>query len=146
MNMNTWPGVFRLASFALGLALMAGCDGNSTSSSSDGSGSGSGSGTTKVSLSGSWAGTIQQGANPPAAISMSITQTGDLLGGTYNGTGGTSGTMTGSVSGSTVNMTTTVGAVVSQWTGTLNDARTSMSGTFNIVAGGGGSGTWSLNQ
>ena len=143
MKAHPRSGMIRLTCCAIGLAMMAaGCFSSSDSSSSDGDGSG----TTPASLNGSWAGTITQTGNPPGAISMTITQTGDLLAGTYNGTGGSSGTMTGSTSGSTVNMTTTVGAVVAQWTGTLNADHTSMSGTFTIVAGGGGSGTWALNQ
>ena len=143
MNAHPMSRMVRLTCCAIGLALVAGgCDGGSDSSSSDGGGSG----VTPTTLDGSWAGTITQSGNPPAGISMTVTQTGDLLAGTYNGTGGSSGAMTGSTSGSTVNMTTTVGAVVSQWTGTLNADKTSMAGTFTIVAGGGGSGTWTLNQ
>ncbi len=131
--------MIRLACAVLGLAMMAGCGDGSDGDAGDGGG-------TPASLDGSWGGTITQGGNPPAAIGMGITQTGDAISGTYNGTGGTTGTMTGSVSGDTVNMTTTVGAVVAQWTGTLNAEHTAMSGTFTIVAGGGGSGTWTLNQ
>ncbi len=134
--MKNWNRSFaiRRTLCALGLTLLAGCGGDSSDSADP------------ASLGGSWVGTITQNGNPAANIGMIITQTGDALTGTFNGTGGTSGTMTGSISGDRVEMTTTIGAVVAQWTGTLNDARTSMSGTFTIVAGGGGSGSWTLNQ
>ncbi len=99
---------------------------------------------TSATLSGSWIGTITQTGGTPGNISMGISQNDDNLTGTYQGTGGVNGTMTGSISGDTVDMTTTAGAVTAEWVGTANDDRTAMSGTFVIIAGGGGSGTWSL--
>ena len=40
----------------------------------------------------------------------------------------------------------TEGGVVAEFDGSVNDARTSMGGDFNIVAGGGGSGAWSATK
>lgn len=146
MNTPPWMVWMRRLSCAIGLAVLAGCNGGGSDDEPADAADDGGGDAPPASLSGSWLGTVTQGANPPANVSMSITQTGDSLAGTYNGTGGLSGPMTGSVSGTTVNMTTTTGPVVAQWTGTVNADRTSMSGTFTIVAGGGGSGTWTLNQ
>jgi hypothetical protein len=77
---------------------------------------------------------------------MGISQNGDSLTGTYQGTGGVNGDMTGSINGDAVKMTTAAGGVTAEWEGHANSARTSISGTFTIVAGGGGGGTWTLNK
>ncbi|MBP7274908.1 MAG: hypothetical protein KBA51_01750 [Kiritimatiellae bacterium] len=141
----------RMMACAVGLASIAGCDSGGsddggTVDAADTAEDAGGGAATPASLDGSWVGTIKQGANPAANVSMSITQTGDSLSGTFNGTGGFSGPMTGTLSGDSVSMTTTTGPVVAQWNGTANTSRTSMSGNFTIVAGGGGSGTWALSK
>ncbi|MBM4153430.1 MAG: hypothetical protein FJ221_00150 [Lentisphaerae bacterium] len=101
---------------------------------------------TSATLSGAWTGTIAQNGNPPANIGMGIVQSGNTLSGTYQGTGGVNGTMTGEINGDTVTMTVQSGAAVSEWTGTANDDRDVMTGTFTIIAGGGGSGIWTLTK
>ena len=80
------------------------------------------------------------------AFSMTLTQTGDGLTGNYK-TGSFDGSVSGSVSGNDVDMTVSIpGGPTSVFTGTVNEQRTSMVGEFTIVAGGGGSGTWSANK
>jgi hypothetical protein len=142
-NLFAWCG---LACLAAALTGATGCDRDN-----DDGGNAAGANVTNAvtnvvsgAFSGSWIGTITQTGGTPGNISMGISQNGDDLTGTYQGTGGVNGTMTGSVSGDTVDMTTTAGAVTAEWVGTANAARTAMSGTFLIIAGGGGSGTWSL--
>lgn len=136
------PGMV-LACVAAVLSFSAGCNGGDDS---DGGGAVTNAVTNAASstLSGSWIGTITQTGNPPGNISMGISQNDDALTGTYQGTGGINGTMAGSIVGNTVEMTVVVGTVTVEWTGAADDARTTMSGTFTIVAGGGGSGTWAL--
>lgn len=136
-------GWIRLSFVAATFALVTGCnDSNEDADSSDGSSTN----TTTATLSGAWAGTITQGGNLPANVSMGISQNGDALTGNYQGSGGVNGTITGALSGDAVSITTQAGGVTAQWTGTANAGRTSMSGTFSIIAGGGGNGTWSLTR
>ncbi len=93
-------------------------------------------------MTGVWSGTFGTGV----AFAMDLTQTGDAITGTYS-TGALGGNVSGSISGNALNMTVTVpGGATSEWTGAANDARTSMNGSFTIVAGGGGSGTWSATK
>jgi len=98
------------------------------------------------SMTGSWNGTFGTGAS----FAFSLVQSGDAITGGYTSSGGSPGTFTGSISGNNVSFTTTVpaggGNVTAQWSGTVNAERTSMSGTFTIVAGGGGNGTWSATK
>ena len=101
---------------------------------------------TSATMSGAWTGTITQNGGVPGAIGMGIVQDDNTLSGTYQGTGGVNGTMTGEINGDTVTMTVQSGAVVSEWTGTANDDRDVMTGTFTIIAGGGGSGIWTLTK
>lgn len=134
-----------LACLAAVLSFSAGCNGGDDS---DGGGAVTNVVTNAASatLSGSWIGTITQTGNPPGNISMGISQNDDALTGTYQGTGGINGTMAGSITGNAVEMTIVAGGVTTEWTGAANDARTTMSGTFTIVAGGGGNGTWALTK
>lgn len=93
-------------------------------------------------MTGVWSGTFGTGV----AFAMDLTQTGDAITGTYS-TGALGGNVSGSISGNALNMTVTVpGGATSEWTGAANDTRTSMNGSFTIVAGGGGSGTWSATK
>jgi len=93
-------------------------------------------------MTGNWVGEFGTGV----AFSMSLTQSGDALTGSYK-TGAFDGSVSGSISGNSVSMTVTVPAgPTSEWSGSVNEERTSMSGSFNIVAGGGGSGTWSASK
>lgn len=95
-----------------------------------------------ASMTGNWVGEFGTGV----AFSMTLTQTGDGLTGNYK-TGSFDGSVSGSVSGNDVDMTVTIpGGPTSVFTGTVNEQRTSMVGEFTIVAGGGGSGTWSATK
>ncbi len=93
-------------------------------------------------MTGTWSGTFGTGV----AFAMNLTQTGDAITGTYS-TGALGGNVAGTISGNALTMTVTIpGGATSEWTGAANDARTSMNGSFTIVAGGGGSGTWSATK
>jgi hypothetical protein len=93
-------------------------------------------------MTGVWSGTFGTGV----AFAMELNQTGDAITGVYS-TGALGGNVTGSISGNALNLTVTIpGGATSEWTGAANDARTSMNGDFTIVAGGGGSGTWSATK
>ncbi len=93
-------------------------------------------------MTGVWSGTFGTGV----AFAMNLTQTGDAITGTYS-TGALGGNVAGTISGNALTMTVTVpGGSTSEWTGAANDARTYMNGSFTIVAGGGGSGTWSATK
>lgn len=93
-------------------------------------------------MTGNWIGEFGTGV----AFSLALVQTDDALTGTY-ATGSFDGTVTGTVSGNDVEMTVVVaGGPTSKFTGTVNEDRTSMNGNFNIIAGGGGNGTWSATK
>lgn len=93
-------------------------------------------------MTGNWIGEFGTGV----AFSMALVQTGDALTGTY-ATGSFDGTITGSITGNSVEMTVVIASgPTSKYTGAVNDARTSMNGNFTIIAGGGGSGTWSATK
>jgi hypothetical protein len=98
----------------------------------------------EATMAGEWAGSFSTGVN----FTLNLTQEDDMLGGTYATDGGVNGTVAGTVTGNAVAMTITAGdtPVVSEFEGTVNDGRTSMGGDFNIVAGGGGNGTWSATK
>ena len=98
----------------------------------------------EATMEGEWAGSYSTGVN----FTLDLTQEGDALGGTYLTESGISGTVAGSISGNAVDMTITAGAgpTVAEFDGSVNDARTSMGGGFTIIAGGGGSGTWSATK
>jgi len=98
----------------------------------------------EATMEGEWAGSFSTGVN----FTLDLTQEGDALGGTYLTESGISGTVAGSISGNAVSMTITAGPgpTVAEFTGSVNDARTSMGGGFTIIAGGGGSGTWSATK
>jgi len=98
----------------------------------------------EASMEGEWAGSYSTGVN----FTLNLTQEGDALGGTYLTESGISGTVAGSISGNAVDMTITAGPgpTVAEFDGSVNDARTSMGGGFTIIAGGGGSGTWSATK
>ena len=140
--MRTLLPWFGLACLAAALTGLPGCSGDSDDTSTVVTNSVTNA--ASATLSGSWVGTIAQGGGVPGNISMGISQNGDTLTGTYQGTGGVIGTMAGTVDGNTVTMTTTAGAVVAEWSGLANSDRDAMSGTFTIIAGGGGNGTWAL--
>jgi hypothetical protein len=131
-----------LVCLAAALPLFPGCTG------SDDGEDGTSDATNAVSttLSGSWVGTISQVGGVATDISMGISQNGDTLTGTYQGTGGVNGAMTGFIGGNSVEMTTVTGGGTAEWTGAVNDELTTMSGTVVIVAGGGGSGVWTLTK
>lgn len=94
------------------------------------------------SMTGNWVGEFGTGV----AFSMALTQTGDAISGDYK-TGAVDGSVSGTLSGNSITMTVTIPAgATSEWSGNVNEARTQMSGSFNIVAGGGGSGTWSATK
>ena len=93
-------------------------------------------------MTGKWNGSFDSGVT----FTMDLNQAGDVITGTYK-TGAMSGTVSGSIVGNALNMTISVmGGATAQFTGAANDARTSMNGNFNIVAGGGGNGTWSATK
>jgi hypothetical protein len=93
-------------------------------------------------MTGKWNGTFDSGV----VFTMDLNQSGDVITGTYK-TGAMNGTVSGSIVGNALTMTVSVvGGATAQLTGAPNDARTSMNGNFNIVAGGGGNGTWSATK
>ncbi len=99
-----------------------------------------------VSMSGTWHGAFNSGGT---AFSLSLTQSGNVLSGTYardDGTG--SGPATGELTGDTLDLTTVrePGHTVSQWHGTVNAARTAANGSYNVVAPSPGSGTFSMSK
>jgi len=98
----------------------------------------------EVTMAGEWSGSFSTGVN----FTLNLTQEEDTLGGTYATDGGVNGTVAGTVTGNAVAMTITAGdtPVVAEFEGSVNDGRTSMGGDFTIIAGGGGSGTWSANK
>lgn len=84
------------------------------------------------------------------AFSMTLVQSGDAITGSYS-SGGFPGTVNGSVSGNDIELTVSVdtGApdpVVSEWDGTIDAERDDASGSFTIVSGGGGNGTWEMDR
>lgn len=98
-----------------------------------------------ASATGSWSGEFAT----HVAFSMVLVQSGDSITGSYS-SGGNPGTVSGSVSGGNISLTVSVDtggpAVVSEWSGTINDAMNGASGSFTIVAGGGGNGNWSMSK
>lgn len=98
----------------------------------------------EATMAGEWSGSYSTGVN----FTLNLTQEGDALGGTYATDGGINGTVTGTIADNAVTMTITAGAapVVAEFDGSVNDERTAMGGNFTIVAGGGGSGTWSATK
>ncbi len=126
--------------------LLAGCGSNSddTPAAEDEAAASSAAAeeTAEATLTGNWIGEFGTGI----AFSMGLTQTGDAVTGTY-ATGAFDGTVSGTITGNAVELTVAIpGGATSIFSGSVNDARTTMSGTFNIVAGGGGSGTWSATK
>jgi len=93
-------------------------------------------------VNGGWSGTYGSGV----AFSMTLMQSGDTVTGSYL-SAGIGGSISGMVNGNYVGMTITLeNGVIAEFDGNVNDARTSMSGSFAIIAGGGGNGTWSANR
>lgn len=95
-------------------------------------------------MTGAWSGSFNSGET----FSMSLTQGGTVLSGTYVRTDGSgSGPATGQLSGDTLDLTTVrePGHTVSQWHGTANADRTGASGTWTNITGA-SSGTFSMNK
>jgi hypothetical protein len=95
-------------------------------------------------MTGNWNGQADGGVY---TFSMSLTQSGNVLSGTYVLNGGGSGPATGEITGNTLDLTTVrePGHNVSQWHGTVNSDLNSASGTYtNITAAGGG--TFSMSK
>ena len=107
------------------------CNGSSSKSSSG------------PSMRGEWNGSFGGGV----AFLLDLKQSGDSITGTYSSQG-LDGTVTGSVDGTDVAFTVTLAAsgAVSQFSGQVDEARTVMAGTFNIVSGGGGRGQWTATK
>jgi len=95
-------------------------------------------------MTGLWSGSFNTGVD----FTLNLTQTGDALTGDYANENGATGGVAGTITGNEVELTITVVAppVTSEFDGTVNDARTSMGGTYTIVAGGGGNGTWQVTK
>ncbi|MCX6995541.1 MAG: hypothetical protein NTV49_00275 [Kiritimatiellaeota bacterium] len=96
-------------------------------------------------MTGVWHGTFDTAVE----FALSLTQNDNVLSGTYtrNDASG-SGTASGQINDNTVDLTTVrePGHIISQWHGTVNVERTGSSGTWTIVSGGSGSGTFSMNK
>lgn len=101
-------------------------------------------GTNAVTMTGTWNGSFSTGVE----FVLGLTQTGDDLTGSYDTETGSNGSLFGTVSGNAVTLTVDTEDPVStaQFSGSVNDARTAMGGSFTIIAGGGGSGTWSATK
>ena len=141
-----WFSKLALYSLCLMLAFgTLGCFSSSSSSSSEDENGSEGAEAPERTMSGNWNGTFATGD----AFTLDLNQSGDTFTGTYT-QAANSGNVTGSVSDNSVSMTVTVtaGAVgaVGEFSGTVNDERTAMSGSFTVVAGGGGSSTWSASR
>jgi hypothetical protein len=100
---------------------------------------------TTPSMSGVWHGSFNTGAE----FSLSLSQSDNVLSGTYSRNDGSgSGSATGQINGNTLDLTTVrnPGNVISQWHGNVNDERTSSSGSWTIVSGDSGSGTFTMTK
>ncbi|HMP75321.1 MAG TPA: hypothetical protein PKE12_03395 [Kiritimatiellia bacterium] len=140
---SPWMPVPVLSLLSAVLVLSLGCSGSSSDSSDDDSDGGGGGG--GASISGKWSGSYSTGVE----FTLDLTQSGDSFVGSYATGESTLGTVTGTVSTNAMEMTiTTTEAppVAAQFTGSINDQRTAMGGTFTIVSGGGGNGTWSASK
>jgi len=95
-------------------------------------------------MTGQWVGSFSTGVG----FTMDLSQDGDAITGTYVEDGGSTGSVSGSVSGNEIAMAVSVvlPPAAADFTGSVNDGRTSMGGGFMIVDGGGGSGTWSATK
>lgn len=101
-------------------------------------------GTNAVTMTGTWNGSFSTGVD----FVLGLTQDGADLTGSYDTETGANGSLFGTVSGNSVTFTVNTEDPVStaQFSGSVNDARTAMGGSFTIIAGGGGSGTWSATK
>ncbi len=129
--------LFTILNVSLALGTI-GCIGSSSSKSENGGGEGNGEGD-GPSMTGTW-NALADGI----PITMKLTSDGNAFTGTYSDPVG-GGTLTGSTSGNSVSMTLTGGGNVSQWSGSVNAERTSMSGTYKFVPDG-ISGTWTATK
>lgn len=95
-------------------------------------------------MTGQWVGSFSTGVG----FTMDLSQDGDAITGTYVEDGGSTGSVSGSMSGNEIAMAVSVvfPPAAADFTGSVNDGRTSMGGGFMIIDGGGGSGTWSATK
>ena len=137
-----WSLVSVLCAMAMGLFVpaLAGCGGgggddNDPAPATNGA-------PAEASMSGVWHGSFNGGVE----FSMELDQSADVITGTYVRSGG-SGTATGQLNGDDLELTTVrqPGAVVSQWKGTVNDARDAASGSWTNITEG-SSGTFSMTK
>jgi len=100
--------------------------------------------TAEASMTGNWRGSFSTGVD----FVMALTQSGEDLTGSYDSSQGGQGTVFGTVSGNSVVMTVDSSGsdLTEQFTGTVNDHRTQMGGSYTIIDGGSGSGTWSASK
>lgn len=99
---------------------------------------------TTPSMSGVWHGSFNTGQT----FSLSLTQTDNVLNGTYSRDDGSgSGSATGQLTGDTLSLTTVrePGHVVSQWSGNVNSERNGASGNWNNITDA-SAGTFSMNK
>lgn len=139
--MKPWlaRGFLLMALPCLPLALVA-CDGDSDNDDDPPADTNA---VAEASMTGTWNGDYSTGVS----FTFALTQEGDAVSGDYATEGGVEGTVSGTVSGNAVDLTVvTTGGVTAEFDGSVNDERTSMGGDFEIVAGGGGSGTWSATK
>lgn len=130
--MREW---IKYALVVLMLGCLVACD--------DDDGGGGGGDGDAATVTGTWSGTFSGSGSP---FTLSISQSGDAVTGNYS-EGGINGTVSGSVSGNSIQMTITLeSGSVGLFSGNLNEDRTSMNGTFSIISGGGGGGSWSATK
>jgi hypothetical protein len=142
MRSKKWMPVLVLLS-AVAMLTMGCSDSDSDSDSSDGDSDDGG--TSSASISGFWSGSYSTGAD----FTLDLTQSDDSFVGSYATGASTLGTVSGTINSNAVEMTITTAdaaPVTAQFEGSINDQRTSMGGTFTIVSGGGGNGTWSASK
>ena len=123
---------------------LVGCGGGDSTPAPVADSTATGTPTVVSTMTGVWTGEENGGA---LTFSMSLTQSGDVLSGTYVLNGAGSGSATGSISGNSLELTTVrePGHNVSQWHGTVNSGRTAASGTYtNITTAA--SGTFSMSK
>lgn len=144
--MKNWCTHVLLFACTLPIApLMSGCgsDGGDDDDPAPAEGDG-GASTNGPSMTGFWSGSYSTGVE----FTMDLVQEDDAIMGTYVVSGGPTGSVSGSLSGNAIALAVSVNEppTAADFTGSVNDGRTAMGGSFMIIDGGGGSGTWSAGK
>jgi hypothetical protein len=130
--------LFLIACLAPALPLFMGC-GSDNDDDDD-----SGGDADVPTMTGQWIGSYSTGVG----FTLDLSQDGDAITGIYVVDGGSTGSVSGSLSGNEIALAVSVVAppAAADLTGAVNEDRTSMGGSFMIIDGGGGSGTWSATK